>query len=239
MTIVRRSAWLGLAASCLLSFPLQAAEPVVTEQYRCTHKDQQRLIWVAYEQVGQQIPCAVYYQKDGQQQTLWQASKTVGYCERKAAEFVAKQESWGWQCQIETVAAKAAEKDATPPMDEQDQTFLNHQERYRHSARFAGLLQALTPIKLEVDQYANLHGEFPSDLTDLGRQAPVQSKEYDAVKISHGIIAAQANAGWPTPAIVRLTPTFSSVGGKIDWDCNTNVELIDQSVCDFYPNLVY
>jgi hypothetical protein len=76
-------------------------------------------------------------------------------------------------------------------------------------------------------------------LSDLDLGAPVQSEDYDAVKISHGIIAAQANEGWPTPAIVRMTPKFNASNSDIEWNCNTNVQLIDQSICDLHSSLVY
>ncbi|WP_062269893.1 hypothetical protein [Endozoicomonas arenosclerae] len=72
--------------------------------YTCSYGKQERKIDVMYLQRESSVPCEVRYTKDGQEETLWNASYTKGYCEDKAAEFVKKQESWGWSCSIDKPA---------------------------------------------------------------------------------------------------------------------------------------
>ncbi|MGI9282418.1 MAG: hypothetical protein ACR2PX_22700 [Endozoicomonas sp.] len=69
--------------------------------YTCTHANQERKIDVIYLQRESSVPCEVRYTKDGQEETLWNASYTEGYCEEKATEFVKKQEGWGWSCSVD------------------------------------------------------------------------------------------------------------------------------------------
>ncbi len=80
-------------AACGLSATTQAAT-------QCTQGDMVRSVEVIYSTPGQSVPCEVLYDKpsEGERETLWRANNQVGYCEEKAAEMVARLESWGWQC---------------------------------------------------------------------------------------------------------------------------------------------
>ncbi|WP_051785707.1 hypothetical protein [Endozoicomonas numazuensis] len=69
--------------------------------YTCTHAKQERKIDVIYLQRESSVPCEVRYTKDDQEETLWNASYTEGYCEEKASEFMKKQEAWGWNCAMD------------------------------------------------------------------------------------------------------------------------------------------
>nr|WP_192867688.1 hypothetical protein [Thaumasiovibrio occultus] len=82
-------------AAMLTSLPLMAVENIV---YRCESGGALRVIEVQYPS-GNAVPCNVTYTKGGDVQTLWRAANSAGYCEKQAAEFAAKQQSWGWQCQ--------------------------------------------------------------------------------------------------------------------------------------------
>ncbi len=66
--------------------------------YLCHHGEQSREILVQYDVPGQSVPCGVLYRKASGEQELWRANDEDGYCEARAREFAAKQESWGWQC---------------------------------------------------------------------------------------------------------------------------------------------
>ncbi len=66
--------------------------------YLCHHGEQSREILVQYDVPGQSVPCGVLYRKASGEQELWRANDEEGYCEARAREFAAKQESWGWQC---------------------------------------------------------------------------------------------------------------------------------------------
>ena len=85
---------------------LLLATPVIglaqdAPSYRCANADLERRVVVMYE-TGVTVPCEVHYFKDteapGSSQVLWRALNEEGYCEARAAEFVAKLESWGWSC---------------------------------------------------------------------------------------------------------------------------------------------
>ena len=68
---------------------------------------------------GVSVPCEVHYYKDteapGEKQVLWSASNEEGFCERNATEFVAKLESWGWNCG--RAVEPAAEPEPEPAED--------------------------------------------------------------------------------------------------------------------------
>ncbi|MEM7099563.1 MAG: hypothetical protein AAF541_14960 [Pseudomonadota bacterium] len=66
----------------------------------CNQGDLIRQVTVVYADPGQPVPCEVLYEKpmEGQSMTLWRAQNEVGYCEARAAEFLSKLESLGWQC---------------------------------------------------------------------------------------------------------------------------------------------
>lgn len=69
--------------------------------YTCTHNNLIRRIELSYPQTSP-LPCVVnYYKYDeapGQVQTLWQATKTQGFCEKKASNLYQQLQDWGWQC---------------------------------------------------------------------------------------------------------------------------------------------
>jgi hypothetical protein len=90
---------------------------------QCTHGDMMRRVVIMAEP-GLGVPCEVHYFKDteapGEDQVLWSASQQVGYCEEKAAAFVAKLEGWGWDCSgaaPETPAPPAEPAEATAPAE--------------------------------------------------------------------------------------------------------------------------
>ncbi|MBB3062632.1 hypothetical protein [Microbulbifer rhizosphaerae] len=102
-----------------LALPLAAtaADPLSTS---CTHGGDVRTIEVVYPQ-GAELPCEVHYTKDGETQTLWSASNQAGFCESKAEEFIASQQSWGWQCDSATDASQEAAAAVEPaPAAESD-----------------------------------------------------------------------------------------------------------------------
>ena len=88
------------------------------EEYVCNFGDAKRLISVNYESEHEQVPCQVQYDKGHGAEMLWNAQSEVGYCESKAAEFVAKQESWGWSCSKVTQAEYV--ENVPQPQEEQE-----------------------------------------------------------------------------------------------------------------------
>ncbi len=68
----------------------------------CKLGDLIREVTVVYADPGQPVPCEVLYEKpaEGQTQTLWRADNEAGFCEARAAEFVAKLETLQWTCTV-------------------------------------------------------------------------------------------------------------------------------------------
>jgi hypothetical protein len=64
----------------------------------CTNGDQTRIISVIYDSDDNDTVCEVTYEKSTGVQTLWSANNERDYCQERAAEFVQKQEGWGWTC---------------------------------------------------------------------------------------------------------------------------------------------
>ena len=86
---------------------LNASVNVYADSWNCSHDDLVREVIIEYPQGGS-VPCDVVYKKQTEgveDQVLWSAENQEGYCEEKAAEFVAKLESWGWVC-LETVSSE-------------------------------------------------------------------------------------------------------------------------------------
>lgn len=102
------------SALTLLSANTLALENITTT---CNHGAQTRVIEVVYRD-DSQLPCEVQYTKETGTETLWSAQNLEGYCEEKAAAFVEKQQSWGWECStaglpaaVESVTETAVEAD--------------------------------------------------------------------------------------------------------------------------------
>jgi len=64
----------------------------------CTNGDQTRIISVIYDNDETDAVCEVTYEKSTGVQTLWSANNDRDYCKERAAEFIQKQEGWGWTC---------------------------------------------------------------------------------------------------------------------------------------------
>jgi hypothetical protein len=94
--------------------PFAAAIAQDTTRYQCSIDEVTRRVEVLSEP-GVSVPCEVHYYKDtempGEDQVLWSAQNEEGYCEARAAEFVAKLEGMGWTCW--DAGAGAAEADDT------------------------------------------------------------------------------------------------------------------------------
>ena len=69
----------------------------------CSYGSDTRIIEVVYPEKTA-VPCEVRYTKAEGTEVLWNAQNAIGYCEQKAAEFIQKQEGWGWSCKAETPA---------------------------------------------------------------------------------------------------------------------------------------
>ena len=103
-----------LVAALILAAPGHALAQDAGK-YKCTYGDMVRRVEILTEP-GVPVPCEVHYYKDteapGDTQVLWSAQAQVGYCEEKTEAFVAKLESWGWDC------GEGAEAESEAPAEE-------------------------------------------------------------------------------------------------------------------------
>lgn len=74
----------------------------------CVFGGNERKIEIVYPE-GTELPCEVQYTKNGEMSVLWNAKGEIGYCEAKAAEFVEKQQGWGWECNNVSAVPEAEE----------------------------------------------------------------------------------------------------------------------------------
>lgn len=95
----------------LRALPIIAAASILVatnayaDSWNCSKENLVREVVVEYPQGGS-LPCKVIYKKQTEgvyDQELWSADNTEGYCEKNAADLVAKLEGWGWVC-LETVS---------------------------------------------------------------------------------------------------------------------------------------
>jgi len=99
------------AAACLPGL-LGLTDGVLADSWACRQADLTRQVVIYYPDSPARLPCEVFYSKPQENvvpRALWKAANREGYCERKAAEFVAKLESWGWQCAPEEAGQQAVE----------------------------------------------------------------------------------------------------------------------------------
>lgn len=82
------------------------------DAYRCSHGGLVRRVEIVRD-TNADVPCSVNYTKEteapGATEVLWTAEHEAGYCEARTREFIAKLESWGWQC--EAMPADSAARD--------------------------------------------------------------------------------------------------------------------------------
>ena len=77
---------------------------VFAESWTCQQGELVRHVLTFYSNSPERLPCKVFYSKPNENvmpRTLWQAQNTENFCETKAAAFVEKLESWGWQCTVD------------------------------------------------------------------------------------------------------------------------------------------
>ncbi|KKO44383.1 hypothetical protein WG68_16340 [Arsukibacterium ikkense] len=101
----------ALVTGFLFISPLLAKEPP-GQRTHCQLGEAVRVIAVVYPQGGE-LPCEVRYSKDGTTNVLWQAKNDAGYCEQQAADFVAKQRGWGFECVVMPAASAMTVSDET------------------------------------------------------------------------------------------------------------------------------
>ncbi len=95
--------WLASGVVGLVANALVVTE-TLADSWICTQGELIREVTIDYRAAPARLPCSVYYTKRTERtmpRPMWKASSEVGFCERKAAEFVAKLESWGWQCSLD------------------------------------------------------------------------------------------------------------------------------------------
>ena len=111
----------AFTAWACLPFLLGTVTGVFADSWTCHKADLTRHVLAFYPEAPARLPCKVYYSKPRENvvpRALWDAESTEGYCDRKAAEFVAVLKSWGWSCTVddaEPATGSEAKKTPAPP----------------------------------------------------------------------------------------------------------------------------
>ncbi len=88
----------------VLLFTLIIPSVCLADTWTCHYEELTRNVVVLYPNEPARPPCKVYYAKPNENvipRTLWEAQHEVDYCQRKAAGFIKRLESWGWQCNLD------------------------------------------------------------------------------------------------------------------------------------------
>ena len=104
-----------LLAGLFAAISATSVQAIENQKTVCSHGNQMRVIEVVYTSEDN-VPCEVRYSKEEGTTTPWSANNLAGFCEEKAAAFVAKQQGWGWSCELAATAVSTDETDvsATP-----------------------------------------------------------------------------------------------------------------------------
>jgi hypothetical protein len=93
----------GLAATTA-----QAAD----ERTVCVSGDVRHIVQVK-RPYGWELPCEVHFTTPEESRVVWRAEKAVGFCDRKAAELVARRRASQWLCHTEEVIDTPALTDSS------------------------------------------------------------------------------------------------------------------------------
>jgi len=88
----------------LLLVFLGLVSEVSASTWTCQKDELIREVIVFYPEAPARLPCKVFYSKPNENvlpRALWEAKNTQSFCERRAAEFIEKLSSSGWQCSIQ------------------------------------------------------------------------------------------------------------------------------------------
>jgi hypothetical protein len=77
--------------------------------YMCSKDDVQRAISVQTPTELPELACAVLYEKKAAASLPWVALNDPTYCFKKASEFVAQHQEWGWTCYVRDDAKRTAD----------------------------------------------------------------------------------------------------------------------------------
>jgi hypothetical protein len=99
-------------------------------------------------------------------------------------------------------------------------------------------IQSVEIVKEMVEEYYNTYGEYPSDFDQLGvQQSDMQSKELmkSVIVLEKGYVAISGI----NKSINRTVLMPRPIPGELihEWNCQTNIKIADQSVCQYNPSL--
>lgn len=77
--------------SLLLAIPVLFISTLASAKTICRGTTGERNIEVIYLAEGKKIPCHVMYTKeDGESEVIFEATNSVGYCEKRASDFISQ-----------------------------------------------------------------------------------------------------------------------------------------------------
>ncbi|AJQ97774.1 pilin [Gynuella sunshinyii] len=201
------------------------------ETYLCTFGQQERVVSIIYQNQESKLPCEVRYKKEGTTETLWRATNKTGFCEEKAESFVQKQIDWGWRCSNMVSSSTPIVVNPGTPSD-------SEMDIYQLKVNFAQAMAAVSPFRVQTLMYVQDMGEFPKRLEDIGfeREQMRNSNRISDLKIDNGVIKIKGNKKLGENTTIILTPRFTLGGTTIEWSCSSNLNLLDQELCNYDQN---
>lgn len=107
---MKKTTYKTLLASIVLIASSQQIQAQESTKTVCSHAGNTRIIEVVYPKAENRPVCEVVYTNKSGSKVLWNAQNDASYCEQKAMEFTAKQESWGWVCELEETSQEKIEE---------------------------------------------------------------------------------------------------------------------------------
>ncbi|CAH0535088.1 hypothetical protein VST7929_02749 [Vibrio stylophorae] len=162
-------------ASVLAASHAYAAENI---KYVCQFDNAERIIEVRYTNSPDALPCEVNYSKNGQDEVLWRASNTPGYCESKAADLVEKQKAWGWDCtKLSETASVNLSEGATEAVEAAVDAELADQQQASQGNLDAQVEEAKAAVDAEAQVLNELSEQGKAELDAQSQAVEVQAEE--------------------------------------------------------------
>lgn len=214
----------------LLTTAFLASQSVFAdERYICTLGQAERVVSLVYDDAENFLPCEVRYTKEGKTETLWQSSKTVGYCENKIKEFVKQQTDSGWHCDNASSHDSIVDTVSKPAVDKNLLAFY-----------FSNAIVAASTFKVAIVEHYMMFDAYPKDFQAMGiNPETMKNGPYfsDLVLGELGSLYITGIKEAGIHSIIRLEPISTKEGISLEWQCTTNVKLSMNHYCAYKNDL--
>lgn len=103
------------------------------------------------------------------------------------------------------------------------------------TSAFLDLLGDLSPLKYEVENYYRKNQSMPATSNEL-RDSLVNLVPKDiakSIEVEQGLIWIEASTRFHKPAKIKLTPQLKQSSSQIEWNCQTDLNLVYNHHCNY------